>query len=139
MGIRGAVTRSQLIKDAGCTHALKATARWFAHNIESVLDMCNSRQPWPVLMTQNPRWQFDPDQPDSIWRQESQIMGFNLKFESLLFGWADTGVGCMECQISEFVRTFRSDSLATDRICDMPPLRIDPNKEGSTGILRTWL
>ena len=137
--IRGALIRSQLIKDAGCAHVLKANGRWFAYDIESVLGMCNVRQPWPVLVTQNPRWQFDPDQPDSEWRQESQIMGFNLKFESSLFGWADTGAGCMECQISEFVRTWRSESIAAGRVCDMPPLRIDPNREGSTGVLRTWL
>ena len=62
--IRGAVARSQLIRDAGCTHALKANGRWFAYGIESVLGMCNARQPWPVLVTQNPRWQYDPDDPD---------------------------------------------------------------------------
>ena len=53
------------------------------------------------------------------WRQETQIMGFHLKFESLLFGWSGKGTSCMECQISDFVRTSRSNSIATDRICDI--------------------
>ena len=147
-----AVARSKLLRDSGkCTHALKLTGRYFVTSALGALPLlCKGR---PVAL-QNAPWKHptrggsasDNNIYSPAKRQESQVMGFDLRLAHTLYGWAERGEGCMECHMTQLALRLRDEAEAgtcgdsgRNLVCELPPLDIRPRREGSTGILRLQL
>ena len=132
---------------ARCTHALMVTGRYaMAGNMPRTLLRCGPR--WD-LVVQNPTWMARRKRNNTCrshwyqgcgWRQETSVLGFRASLADSLFGWWSERGRCEECHMSQRVlvtrEMIRRKMLPSWALCDLPPLRVLPVREGSTGLMR---
>ena len=87
---------------------------------------------------QNPTWQH---KGRKSWRQETSALGFRASLADEIFGWWKKGGKGQEAHVTEYVHRLRRASCRKSAhgkcpICELPPLRVLPVREGSTGIFR---
>ena len=70
------------------------------------------------------------------------MLGFRAGLSDSLYGWWRHHGGCEECHMSHRVVSTR-EQMRSGRLphwalceCDLPPLRVVPVREGSTGQMR---
>ncbi len=107
-----------------CEHVLKVTGRYaVTSDIGAALRGC--KHGWDVAV-QNSTWDARNH------RVGTQVLGFRAALSEQLFGWSQAGrQACQECHVNAWVA-----SHPEARVCHLPPLRVRPVREGSTGILR---
>jgi len=115
-----------------CTFVVKVTGRYFVHDLERALMHCPAKT---ILAVQNPAASI------AYSRQESIVIGFDVRSNKRLFGWCQRGELCQECHLGAIVERMRAAPKRSPRgprgLCVLPLLAVDPVHEGTSGLLRT--
>ena len=126
-----ALNLSRLIRQQAHGLLFAVSGRYFVHDFEARVQAACRRASDAVIVLQNPEW--------PVRRQETSVIGFTLASAHLIYSWAIKDPPqqqyCLECHVTELVRRVRLHH--SHHICDLPPLRVDRVREGSTGILRS--
>ena len=136
---------------------LKVTARFFVPELERIVrESClqrasSLRAPPPVLMVQSTR---HPRSGPNDWRSESwasdpsnlesQVVGFTPNVADTLLletirGALPGNHASFERGLSAAVAHFNTSADQERRICWLPRMQIDPTREGSSGVERSFL